>query len=329
MKPYKNEPQKFSFRIILAAIIIVFWSLIVSYLFYIIEFELLIIFSVIKILLVATIMYYSFKYLKIYSEKYSIAIGVICAVILFLFPYILGFIEVSASVNISFAEYVDALSRVGEYTFYVYPPAIPVGPSTGNPIVFYIFEIIKVGILLGGFYIAAIFLGTRPFSTKWNKFYSSKIKLNYNKLKNDSMVQSLNYKGDLFSFVLHILDEPIRFRRVKNAMQGTIELLAVDEEPEMILNSDATHFILNKEESKMLYKKLQDITKNLPKSQTKKEILKAILIILILFTAVISFFFYLSEPTPDIYKFMISFYTIVIILFALIIYFLMKEKSKF
>lgn len=329
MKPFKNEPQKFNFRMILVAIIVIIWSLIVSYLFYLIEFELLVIFSIIKILLVAVVMYYSFRYLKIYSKKFSIIIGVICAIVLFLFPYILGYIEVSSSINISFAEYIDAISKLGEYTFYVYPPIISTGPSTGNPIVFYIFEIIKAGILIGGFYLASIIVGTRPFSVKWNKFYSTKIKVNYNRLKNDSIVQSLQYKGNLLPFVLHILDEPIRFQRVKNAMQGTIELLTMEKEPEMILNFDANHFMLNKEESKMLYKRLEELTRNLPRSQTKKEILKAILIILILFTSVITFFFYFSEPTPDIYKFMIMFYAIIIILFVLIIYFLMKERSKF
>jgi hypothetical protein len=274
-------------------------------------------------------MYYSFKYLKIYSEKYTLTIGLICGIILFLFPYVFGYIEVSNSVSISFVEYIDAISKLGEYTVYVYPPTISSGTSTGNPILFYIFEIIKLGVLIGGFYLASTIVGTRPFSVKWNKFYSTKVKISYNKLKNDSIVQSLQYKGNLLSFILRILDETIRFQRVQNVMQGTIELLSVEKEPEMILNFDANHFMLDKEESKMLYKRLEELTRNLPRSQTKKEILKAILIILILFTSVITFFFYFSEPTPDIYKFMIMFYAIIIILFVLIIYFLMKERSKF
>jgi hypothetical protein len=246
MERYHNEPQGFKVEILYALFLMIGIMLVVAYVFYLIPFDLLLIFSLIKIGVFYFVFSYILRRFNIFDRKYVVVIGLLSGLILFLLPHFLTYLIIinnGYKINDIF-EYVNLVGQGFEGTSF---PIVITTEGVGG---FVFFEGLKLFFLVGIIALLSNDIGQLPFSKKHNIFYHELFNKTYNIYKKEhGYLKDMNDEKKQFQLILNFLNDSQRFVNLA-AQKGLFKLLGLPQEDKNIVFIKGKYFLLNPDESK-------------------------------------------------------------------------------
>ncbi len=253
MEVFQNEKQKFSLDVLYAALIMVFSAYAISYFFYLLPFELVLSFSLIKILLFFGLFFLISKTFHLYDFRYALVIGLISGLVLFFVPHIFNYYSInqqlSNNTHVSFMEYFNLYFSNTHGTIY------PFGTRTD----FFdnvFFEIFKFIIIVAGTIYFSLLISGRPYSKKMGEYFDQTFSLSYNKYEEDYLDEIS--KENFLEIILLFLNDKKRFVQVK-AKKGLFALFELDGDLRKIALINNHYYLLNSKE----YGQIENVLMNL------------------------------------------------------------------
>ena len=256
MKEYVNDRQELRMEVVESVVIALAVALTISYIFYLIPFDLLLIFSILKAVIFLILLKYILHTFKMHDWRYCISIGIISFFILFLFPHFMLYNElVKNEIELrSLNDYIDVVGEITEVTTY------PFMSKSGGVFSFIIFELIRAVILFLLVVTGSYATGLLPFSKKSDKFYNELFKVRYNKFKDDILERPEELKK--FTSILNLLNNVNRFKSVENSQKNEFVLFGLPNERNRVIRINAKYlpkyFILDSNEFNSIKKVIYD-----------------------------------------------------------------------
>lgn len=261
MKKYSNPNQEISNNLLLAGGIIILSAVIISTLFYYINYELLFIFSFLKIgLLFMVIAVVNLRF-PFYNFRYCIVIALLSTIVLIIYPHYLEFLNYSKSENSN--DQVSFLSYIKYYYANTEFKVTTVGglnrTHTDSAVFLDIFKglLYCISQLVGFWHFSQV-----PYSSKLKKSFKSVFYLQYNKYQKD-FVDYAN-ENNLLDVIYNVLGDKKRFETV-NAKKGDISIYLLNGDNQKIVSINNKYFVLTDTEfdnvKNMLITFGRDITK--------------------------------------------------------------------
>lgn len=254
MKPYENEKENFSAKIVFISIIVLFLGIIIGYISYLISFDLACLFSYIKVIIALYILSYIFTFTKLHDFRYALAIGLIFGLAIYLVPHILGFYEVK--------DYLLSEGKVTSFgvqdyiTLYLSETEYNWRFGSSSRIDTWIVELVKIIIIVGGTAFISFGAAQKPFSEDKDAYYEQTASLKYNKLETDNF-GSLT-ENELLKTIHGLLEDKKRFEPIKDVKQDDLILFELDGDPKKILQFGGNYYLLNNDEYHSIKNKVKD-----------------------------------------------------------------------
>ncbi|MBI4453900.1 hypothetical protein HY636_04625 [Candidatus Woesearchaeota archaeon] len=249
MKQYHNERQEFCSNVFFSGLIMIIGALLISYIFYLIPFELTLIFSAIKVGLFFGLFWLITKKFHLYDIRFAIIIGIISGLFLFFLPHVLDYNYIS---NYAYAEgYSFGLSDYIDLFLGQEGQIIGIGAHEATSFDNGFFELFKLLIIIGGAIGVSVAIGGKPYSTLKKLYFNKTFSVSYNKYKDDilSKIDENNFREILVAF----FDDERRFANI-NAEKGNFILFELEGEPKKIVEINNQVYLLDKEEYTLIKK---------------------------------------------------------------------------
>jgi len=257
MKQYNNERQEFCANVFFSGLIMIVGALLISYIFYLIPFELTIIFSAIKVGVFFGLFWLVTKKFHLYDIRFAIIIGIISGLFLFFLPHLLDYNYIQSyayaeGYSFGLSDYIDIfLGQEGQI--------IGIGAHEATSFDNGFFELIKLLIIIGGAIGVSVAIGTKPYSTLKKSYFEKTFSVSYNKYKDDflSKIDESNFKEILLAF----FNDEQRFANL-NAEKGNFVLFELEGDPKKIIEINNQVYLLDKEEYHLIKKCINHFFKN-------------------------------------------------------------------